>query len=174
MEQIVFYILSAIILVFSILTVSSKKILRAAVYLLFTLIGTAGIYFLFSYDFLAAVQITVYAGGVVVLVIFSILLTSQLNSELDAPSLMKQIVSGLVCFLGAILCISIIAGHEFDTSKVSATGVDTSVQNIGTRMLSYSEGGYVLPFEVISVLLLAAMIAAIVISKRAKKSDGGN
>ena len=174
MEQIVFYILAIVILVFSLLAVTSKRILRAAVYMLFTLIGTAGIYFLFNYDFLAAVQITVYAGGVVVLVIFSILLTSQLNTDLDSPSMMKQIVTGLVCFMGALLCISIIATYEFDYSKLQATGVDTSVQNIGTRLLSYSEGGYVLPFEVISVLLLAAMIAAIVISKRDKKIDGAN
>ena len=64
------------IIVFSVLTVTTRKILRSATYLLFTLFATAGIYFQLDYEFLGAVQIAVYAGGIVVLFVFSILLTS--------------------------------------------------------------------------------------------------
>ena len=72
--QIMFVLFSAMIVVFSIMTVTSRKILRAAVYLLFVLVSTAGLYFMLNYQFLAAVQLTLYAGGIVVLIIFSILL----------------------------------------------------------------------------------------------------
>ena len=65
------------IIVFSVLTVTTRKILRSATFLLFTLFATAGIYFQLDYEFLGAVQIAVYAGGIVVLFVFSILLTSR-------------------------------------------------------------------------------------------------
>ena len=76
LETIVFYFLAAFITVFSILTVTTKRMVRSATYLLFVLFGTAGIYFLLGYTFLGSVQIMVYAGGIVVLYVFSILLTS--------------------------------------------------------------------------------------------------
>ena len=91
MKEIIFYILSSIILVSSVLTVTTNKILRAAVYLLFALVAIAGFYFMMDYQFLAAVQLTVYAGGIVVLIIFSILLTHQINTNLEKASLFKKI-----------------------------------------------------------------------------------
>ena len=80
-SEIMFYLLSGMIVVFSILTVTSRRILRSAVYLLFVLVSTAGLYFMLNYNFLAAVQLTVYAGGIVVLIIFSILLTSHISEK---------------------------------------------------------------------------------------------
>ena len=74
-NQIMFAVFAIAIIVFSVLAVTSRRILRAAVSLLFVLIATAGLYFLLNYQFLAAVQLTLYAGGIVVLIIFSILLT---------------------------------------------------------------------------------------------------
>jgi len=76
-DQIIFYILGAIIAIFSILAVTSKRIIRSATYLLFVLLATAGIYLLLGYNYLFAVQIAVYAGGVMVLFIFAILLTNR-------------------------------------------------------------------------------------------------
>ena len=72
LNEFMFILIAVMILVFSVLTVLTRKILRAAVYMLFVLISTAGLYFMLSYNFLAAVQLTVYAGGIVVLIIFSI------------------------------------------------------------------------------------------------------
>lgn len=74
---IVFSVLALIIVVFSILTVTSRRILRAATYLLFVLFATAGLYFQLDYQFLGAVQLTIYAGGIIVLYVFSILLTQR-------------------------------------------------------------------------------------------------
>ena len=165
-EQVIFYILSGAILVFSFLTVTSRRILRATVFLLFVLSATAGFYFMFEYFFLAAVQLIVYVGGIVVLIIFSILLTSQINDKLEMAAPMKSIVAGLTSVLGAGVCIYLILGHGFTPFNSSSQVYD--VGKIGEKLLSYGDGGYVLPFEVISILLLAAMIAAIVIAKREK------
>ena len=80
---IIFYALSGVILLMSVLAVTTKKILRAASYLLFILIGTAGLYLMLNYHFLAAVQITVYAGGVLVLFIFAIFLVNSKGDEIE-------------------------------------------------------------------------------------------
>ena len=72
-----FVILATFIVLSSLATVLTKSIIRAATYLLFVLLGTAGLYFLMGYTFLGAVQIMVYAGGIIVLYVFSILLTSE-------------------------------------------------------------------------------------------------
>ena len=83
LPQAVFLFLAAVIVVFSILTVTTKRILRSATYLLFVLFATAGIYFELNYSFLGAVQLTVYAGGIIVLYVFSILLTSSDNRKVE-------------------------------------------------------------------------------------------
>ena len=72
-----YLIIALAIIVFSVLAVTTRKILRSATYLLFTLFATAGIYFMMDYQFLGAVQIAVYAGGIVVVGVYSILLTSK-------------------------------------------------------------------------------------------------
>jgi NADH-quinone oxidoreductase subunit J len=159
-----FAIFSGIIVLFSILTVTTKRILRAAVYLLFVLISTAGLYFMLNYQFLAAVQITLYAGGIVVLIIFSILLTSHISEKFEPTELKKSIFSAIAAIAGAILTILTILQYPFVATQAPAKVVNMDL--IGKSLLSYNVDGYVLPFEVISILLLAAMIAAIVIAKK--------
>ena len=121
METTIFYIISFIILVFSVLTVTTNKILRAAVYLLFTLIATSTFYFMVEYHFLAAVQLTVYAGGIVVLIIFSILLTHQINLNLKKISAVKIISSALAVLFGVILVMDIICNHTFRSSSLKVS-----------------------------------------------------
>lgn len=82
-NQVIFYLLAAVIVIFSVLTVTTRRILRAATYLLFVLFATAGLYFQLDYHFLGAVQIAIYAGGIVVLFVFSILLTSGLGEKAE-------------------------------------------------------------------------------------------
>jgi len=166
MTEILFYLFAATVLTFAVLSVTTRRILRAAVYLLFVLIATAVIYFITNFYFLAAVQILVYVGGIVVLIIFSILLTSHLDQRLEKPSTLKVILTTIAIIVGAIVTIYTISGYNFQANgKVPA---DTSVSTIGKQLLNYGDNGYVLPFEVISILLLAAMIAAIAIAKRDK------
>ncbi len=152
------------IVVFSVLTVTTRKILRGAVYLLTVLLATAGLFFLLNFNFLAAVQLTVYAGGIVVLIIFSIMLTSHVNEKLESTGNKKKFFSFIAVLAGALICISTILDYSF--KEKSGIEIDTSMNKIGKDLLSYGDGGFVLPFEVISILLLAAMIGAIVLAKR--------
>ena len=128
------------------------------------LVSTSGLYFMLNYEFLAAVQLTLYAGGIVVLIIFSILLTSHISQKFEAPGLKKIVFSAIAAAAGAILSIITILDYEFSATTEAAREVDMTL--IGRSLLSVEYDGYVLPFEVISVLLLAAMIAAIVVAKK--------
>ena len=113
LETVVFYFLAVFISVCSILTVTTRHMVRSATYLLFTLFGTAGIYFLLGYTFLGSVQIMVYAGGIVVLYVFSILLTS---GEGDRTTKLKR--SKLLAGLGATVGLSLI--HISTSGNVAA------------------------------------------------------
>ena len=113
LETVVFYFLAVFISVCSILTVTTRHMVRSATYLLFTLFGTAGIYFLLGYTFLGSVQIMVYAGGIVVLYVFSILLTS---GEGDRTTKLKRskLLAGLGATVGgAIIVVFITLKHKF-------------------------------------------------------------
>lgn len=162
MEKIIFYILALIMIVAAIASVTSRQMLRSVIYLLFVLIGIAGIYFLIDYNFLAAVQLTVYAGGIIVLVIFSVLLVHHIEMELEMAKLSKKILTGIACLLGLGIFLLTIYSTDF---KVVENYKSTTVEDIGMGLLSYDAGGFILPFEVISILLLAAMIGAIIIGK---------
>jgi len=168
MEKIIFYTLALIMIVFAIASVTSRKMLRSVIYLLFVLCGIAGIYFLIDYNFLAAIQLTVYAGGIIVLIIFSVLLVHHIEMELEIAKLSKQILVGLACLIGLGIFLTTIYSHEFNVIENSLT---TSTSDIGIKLLSYEAGGFILPFEVISVLLLAAMVGAIIIAKGKKLTD---
>ena len=171
-NQIMFAIFSVVIIVFSILTVTSRKILRSAVYLLFVLVSTAGLYFMLNYQFLAAVQLTLYAGGIVVLIIFSILLTSHINQKFEPVGWKKTLFSALAAISGAFLSIITILDYKFSATTEAAKEVDMHL--IGKSLLSVGYDGYVLPFEVISILLLAAMVAAVVIAKKGGPKKAGS
>jgi NADH-quinone oxidoreductase subunit J len=165
-NQIMFIIFSAIIVIFSILTVTSRRILRGATFLLFVLVSTSGLYFMLNYQFLAAVQLTLYAGGIIVLIIFSILLTSHISQKFEPVAPVKMIFSLVAVLIGLILTLITVLNFKFSATEAAAKEINMGV--IGKSLLSYSDDGYILPFEVISILLLAAMIAAIIIAKRTK------
>jgi len=168
MEKYIFYILAIIMIVFAFASVTSRKMLRSVIYLLFVLCGIAGLYFLIDYNFLAAIQLTVYAGGIIVLIIFSVLLVHHIEMELEIAKLSKQILTGLACLLGLGVFLYTIYNHNFNVIENFNT---ITTADIGLKLLSYEAGGFILPFEVISVLLLAAMIGAIVIAKGKKLTN---
>ena len=162
MERIIFYLIALIMIVFAIKAVSSRKMLRAVIYLLFVLMGIAGIYFMVDYSFMAAIQLAVYAGGVIVLIIFSVLLVHHIELRLEISKLSQRIFAGLLSLSGLMLTLFAIFTYEF---KSVENYNSIEVRDIGLGMLSYKEGGFILPFEVISVLIVAVMIGAIVIAK---------
>lgn len=171
MERIIFYILAIVIIVSAIASVSSRKMLRSVIYLAFVLISIAGLFFLVDYNFLAAVQLTVYAGGIIVLIIFSVLLVHHIEMRLEVASLTKRISTAILCLIGIGVFLYTLYGYEFNV--VENTNTITTAA-IGERLLDYGDGGFILPFEVISILLLAAMIGAIVIAKGKKLMEKNN
>jgi NADH-quinone oxidoreductase subunit J len=166
---VIFYILSAAILGCGILAVTSAKIFRAAVYLLFSLIGIAGLFFLLENDFIAAVQIVVYVGGIVVLIIFSIFLTHKSGEEMKMPSTQRKIAGFVVTLIGFTIAHTLIYNNNFIANTNGK--LEQNVANIGAQMLDINKHGFVLPFEVVSMLLLAAMIGAIVIAMKVKPKE---
>ena len=168
-STIIFYLLAIFTLGSGLLAVTTRQIFRAAIYLLFSLIGVAGLYFWLQYDFIAAVQIVVYVGGIVVLIIFSIFLTQQAGEKLSKQKTGRKIFSAFAAFCGFGLTMIQVSQHSF--TKTINPPVETTVSSIGKQMLSLNDHGYALPFEVVSMLLLAAMIGCIVIAMRSKPEE---
>lgn len=171
MEKYIFYVLAATMIVFAIASVSSRKMLRSVIYLAFVLISIAGLFFLIDYNLLAAIQLTVYAGGIIVLIIFSVLLVHHIEMRLEMASVAKRTTTAVLCLIGIGVFLYTIYG--FDFQEINNRNEITTA-DVGERLLSYGDGGFILPFEVISVLLLAAMIGAIVIAKGKKLLDNNN
>ena len=164
LELIVFTVLALFITVSAVLAVTTRRILRAATYLLFVLFGTAAIYFQLNYSFLGAVQMLIYAGGITVLYVFSILLTA---SEGDKAEELKgyKFVAGLAATLAGLgVCLFITLKHHFLPSHFEHG--ELSVRTIGHALMSSDKYGYVLPFEVISLLLLACIVGGIMIARK--------
>jgi NADH-quinone oxidoreductase subunit J len=154
-----FYLFALMSAVSAIGVVFSRNIVRTAVCLLFTLIGVAGLYFLLSAEFLAAVQLVVYAGGTLILIIFGVMLTSKSPFSRFEPKLAEIIIA---LSLGSILLVALIAGivrTRFATDAMQSGGYP--VDKLGQTLL----GDYLVPFELASVLLLVVMIGAAYLAK---------
>jgi NADH-quinone oxidoreductase subunit J len=166
--QIIFYILAVFILGTAILSVTTRKIFRSAIWLLFALIGIAGLYFWMEVEFIAAVQIVVYVGGIVVLIIFSIFLTQQSGKEMVKPPLLRSIASALAVLFGFAFTALLIHQNGFAGNDGAFVN---DMNSIGTALLNTEANGFALPFEVVSILLLAAMIGCIVIALKPKSNE---
>lgn len=167
LQEIVFYIVGACIIVSSILAVTTGRLLRAATYLLFVLFGTGAIYGILGYTFLSAVQLMVYAGGIVVLYVFSILLT-QSDKNMKYKQNRAKLISVLVTtVVGAVLVLFLVMTNGFALNLIPQ-GVELPVDQIGHALIGTGKYQFVLPFEAVSVLLLACMIGAILIARKEK------
>jgi NADH-quinone oxidoreductase subunit J len=167
-SQIIFYLISAFILSMGLLSVTSRKIFRSAIWLLFSLIGIAGLYFWMDVQFIAAVQIVVYVGGIVVLIIFSIFLTQQSGKEMPKAPMIRTIAGALAVLFGFAFTYLLIDQYGF---LPTGQAFDSDVARIGNAMLNTDQDGYALPFEVVSILLLAAMVGCIVIALKTKPEE---
>lgn len=160
-----FFIFSILLLMCSLGVVLESNIIRAGFSLVITFGGVAGIYFLLRAPFVAASQILIYAVGITLVIIFGLMLTSfkqdfpKIKGELG-----KNILSAVIS-LGVFITFSmaLLGGKWTVTELPSRCPKNTEI--IGLEMLS----SYVLPFELISILLLVALIGAIVIAKKDKK-----
>jgi NADH-quinone oxidoreductase subunit J len=168
-SSIIFYLLAVLTLVSGLMAVTTRQIFRAAIFLLFSLIGIAGLYFWMDLQFIAAVQIVVYVGGITVLIIFSIFLTQQTGERLPMQRVGRKMFSALAAFCGFALIMLQVYRQSFISSVNKP--LSASVSNIGTQMLSVGVDGFALPFEVVSMLLLAALVGCIVIALKSKPEN---
>ena len=167
LELIVFTVLALFIGVSAVLAVTTRRILRAATYLLFVLFGTGAIYGILGYTFLSAVQLMVYAGGIVVLYVFSILLT-QSDKNMKYKQNRAKLISVLITtVVGAVLVLFLVMTNGFALNLIPQ-GVELPVDQIGHALIGTDKYQFVLPFEAVSVLLLACMIGAILIARKEK------
>ena len=134
LQEIVFYVVAIVVAVCSALAVSTGRILRAATYLLFVLFGTAAIYIILGYTFLGAVQLMVYAGGIVVLYVFSILLTrsdKDMKYKISKPKLVSVLLTTLV---GAALILFLVFTNGFVLNSIPQAG-ELGVKEIGMALI---------------------------------------
>ena len=168
-QLVMFIILAVVILASAVMCVMTKKIMRAATYLLFVLFGVAGIYFLLEYTFLGAAQIAVYAGGITMIYIFAIQLVSKrtLQGLVDRMSGSRVVISGLVALVGLITVVAVFLKNSFISSAINnGTADELNTNVIGEALIGADKYQYVLPFEFISVFLLACIIGGILISRK--------
>lgn len=166
-QQIIFSILAIAIALFSVLAVTSKQIIRSALYLLFVLLATAGLFLILNYHFLFAVQVTVYAGGIMILFIMAIFLTHKPGKIVERRTNLKLISSMLLSAGGLVLCGYIILRNVTRTYHYLKV-TEMNMQDIGHAMMGTGKYQFLLPFEAISLLLLACIIGAIMIARKEK------
>lgn len=167
---ILYFVVALCMVIFSIMTVTTRKILRAATYLLFVLIATAVFYFQLGYQFLGAVQVAVYAGGIMVLFVFAIVLTHRPNDPDKKLEHHRKAIGITACVAGAALLLLALFTMpicaEGSLTQVLANGSEITMHDIGHAMLGSERYQYLLPFEAVSVLLLACIIGGVTVARK--------
>jgi NADH:ubiquinone oxidoreductase subunit 6 (subunit J) len=162
---VIFYTLVAITLVGAAWVAFARNIVHSAFALLGTFFGMAGLYAFLAADFLAVIQLLVYVGGILVLILFAVMLTAKLdNLKVSNPSV--GIVPGLCLLVVVAGTMAYLAIRGFGAQSPTAPAQPTTAA-IGNALL----GDYVLPFEVISILLLAVLLGAVTLARGQQPGD---
>ena len=159
--QIIFWALFVMMGIAGIRVVTTRNVVHAALYLVATLLGASSIYVLLYAEFVAWVQVLVYVGAVVVLMLFGLMLTKAPIGSANFDNnqrLIAAICAGLLFAVTSFIMVEAFEGQEIDFTGIAGT----KVENLGEAIFSI----YVLPFEIVSLLLLAALVGAVVISRR--------
>ena len=154
---IAFWILAATTVGCALMVAFVRNLIHAVLFLALTFVGVAGIYIVLSADFVAVVQILIYAGAVGVLMTFAVMLTpasdrTNASTQFEMPALMLW---------GLVMAIVAFVAYDTDWNTTDGPGLATTARSLGDAFLK----PYVVPFEVASVLLMTAMIGAIVLSR---------
>ena len=161
MGENLFIMMCALVIASGFWVVFSPSLIHSAVSLMFTLFGTAGLYVFLYADFIAATQVVIYVGGILVLIIFGVMLTNRIEKSSIASSSKNQFIGGVCSFAIFVLLIGVIFNTSWQTGKAHVS--DETVSMIGKMLLTE----YLLPFEIASLLLLAALMGAALLSRKA-------
>lgn len=165
---VMFIILAAVILGSAVMCVATTRIMRAATFMLFVLFGVAGLYFLLDYTYLGAAQISVYAGGVTMIYVFAIQLVGKrtLQGIVERVKGCRAVKGGLLSLVGLAVVSLVLLKNEFICMACGTSDTEVPMGVIGQTLLGSEKYQYVLPFEFISVFLLACIIGGIVVSRK--------
>ena len=162
LSEILFYLVAALILFGAAGVVLSRNIVYAAVGLLLTMLGTAGLFILVFAEFLALVQVLIYGGAVVVLILFAVMLT-RIDDFRNLTDNGQQLVGGVLSIIVVITLIAAILTTSIEQTSLSGIGI----QELGIVLFS----DWAIPFEIASLVLLIALIGSVVLVKRGERGD---
>ena len=159
-SDILFLSICMLVVVSALWVVLSPNLVHSAVSLLFTLFGVAGLYVFLYADFMAASQVIIYVGGILVLIIFGVMLTNKISDQSISNKSQNKLPSAIMCFTLLAMQFNVIFNTKWhiDTPIIR----ESTVNDIGMLLLSK----YLLPFEIVSILLLAALIGAAMLSRK--------
>jgi NADH-quinone oxidoreductase subunit J len=157
-ELALFVVISATVLVSAVAVVAARNLVRAAFWLLPCFLGVAGIFVLLGAHFLAAIQVLIYAGAIMLLLLFVLMLTRDVGGAIAAPNNRQAGWAIIAAGVLAAVTIGVVSRYQWQVGAVRARA---STAAVGEALLRT----YLLPFEIASVLLLAAMVGAIVIAR---------
>ncbi|HET6654525.1 MAG TPA: NADH-quinone oxidoreductase subunit J [Nocardioides sp.] len=164
----IFLLLSGIAVVSALLVVTTSHLVHAALWLVVTLGSVAGVFLVLAAEFVAWVQVLIYVGAVVVLLLFALMLTRAPTGPQPDLTVRRAVPAAVVGLLVAVLLgVTVVAGFQdvrIDLDRVVVGSAEVTGETIFRR--------WVLPFEVLSVLLLAALVGAIVLSRLRDREDG--
>jgi len=166
-EAVAFYIISAFILIFAVLVITAREAVHSVVFLVIDFLFVAALYALLGAEFLAIIQILVYAGGIVVLYLFVVMLVNLKRPPEAYADPHRLTKLGFALSAAVLVEVVIISGYGYvkpapASAAAAALPVSGNTQEVGWLLYT----NYLIPFEVASMLLLVAMIGAIVLAKR--------
>jgi len=163
--DLVFYFFAIVVLFSAGIVVFSRNIIHSAFALLFTFFGVAGIYVLLNADFLAVLQLLIYVGGILVLLVFGVMLTNKvINVDIKTGTMQTLPAALLVSMMAGTLCGIFYGTDWFVVEKMPEAA--TTIKDLGEMFLTT----YLLPFEIASVILVVALIGAAMIARREKSA----
>jgi len=170
LKDLFFYFISALTITTALATVLVKNVLQSAIFLIFSFMATAIIYLMLHAEFIAISQVMVYAGGVVIFVIFTILLTSHLGETAFSTKVPRNFIAAFLglSFLGLAYRF-LFQNHSLLSYTPSAPLDYASLKSIAFRLLSIQSNGFVIAFELIGLILFASLIAAVSIARKQKE-----
>lgn len=174
MTDTLFYTFAGLLVFFSLLVVHLPNLIHGAIALIASFFVTAALYLLLQMEFVAVAQIMVYVGGIVIFVVITILLTTRLGEENRYPTTTGQRLWGLAVSLSLFGVLFSVARHSLTALEYGRSAPDDagSLEAIGLRLLNTGSDGFIVPFEIVSVLLFIALVGAVVIARKEKGVSG--
>jgi NADH-quinone oxidoreductase subunit J len=168
LPQIIFLVTAAVTLFGAVMTVTSRRMVHSALWLVLTLLGVGAIYVLLQVGFFAVVQVLVYVGAIAILVLFAVMLTHRSMNDSGSQTNRYWISTLLITLIvGMLVTFAFLNWPAASFAMDPMTGPEMDIAQLGLELVSLQ--GYLIPFEVTSILLLAALVGAIYVASDHKE-----